>query len=101
MQSVTKTFSKRNLDMYDNTELLGKEVCQLSLDVKDEFMSYKIKIAIDCCMMIITNSARKKFAGYYKLCRNECMTNFYKIITGTHYSYKYKCKLILILLFVR
>lgn len=101
MLSVTKTFSKRNLDMYDNAEFLEQEVNRLDFDIKDVFSSYKNKISIDCCMLIIKNSARKQFAGLYKRYRDNCIRNFFEILMESRYSYKYKCKMIVILFCIK
>ena len=96
-ESVTHSFDKHALDMVMNADRLYNDVRKNYPDLLPVAKSFQITIYLDFCFLVLKRRVLISYGTTYRRCRQECVHNSFHIFKSVLYSWKYKCKLLLIL----
>lgn len=101
IDSVTHSLKDHALDMVINADYLVDEVANNNPDYIEYVITYRDKIYLDFCFLLLRNHFYNKteYRNRYDYCRNLLMKRFKNILFSQIYSWKYKVKLLLTILY--
>lgn len=95
-ESVTHSFDMHALDIVTNADRLYNDVRMNYPDLLPVAKSFQIKIYLDFCFLVLKGRLLKPYGQQYRRCRKECIQNTFQVLRSTLYSWKYKCKLLMV-----
>ena len=95
-ESVTHSFDKHALDIVTNADRLYNDVRKNYPGLLPVAKSFQIKIYLDFCFLVLKGRLLKSYSAAYRQCRKKCIQNAFPILRSKYYSWRYKCKLLMV-----
>lgn len=95
--SVTRNLGRNAVDLVTNVNRIYSEVQNNHPDLEPVARTYKVKIYLQFCYIVITRNLFRLCEEEYRYCRSQCLQKIISILASFSYSWKYKCKSLMVL----